>query len=120
MVRRIRAAHPGADVRFVDTVCQPTRDRLAAARRLAARCAVVVVVVVGGRGSNNTRHLLRACREAGARAHQVETAAEIDPAWFAGADLVGLTAGTSTPDETVEAVRAALLALPPQRGEAKP
>lgn len=111
MVDRIRATFPQADVRFIDTVCQPTKDRQIAARRLAAQCEVVVVV--GGRGSNNTRQLVRTCEAEGARVHHVERAAELDRSWFAGVESVGLTAGTSTPDDVIEEVRAALAGMSP-------
>jgi 4-hydroxy-3-methylbut-2-en-1-yl diphosphate reductase len=106
MVDRIRAAFPDAEVKFRDTVCQPTKDRQLAARRLATECDVVVVV--GGRNSNNTRQLARSCEAEGARAYQVERPDDLRPEWLSGARTVGLTAGTSTPDETIEAVRAAL------------
>jgi 4-hydroxy-3-methylbut-2-enyl diphosphate reductase len=109
MVDAIRAAFPRSEVRFADTVCQPTKERQSAARRLAASCEVVIVV--GGRNSNNTRQLVRACQAEGARAHQVESAADLRPEWLAGAEQVGLTAGTSTPDETIQAVHRALLEL---------
>lgn len=106
MVDRIRAAFPEAEIRFFDTVCQPTKDRQLAARRLASQCQVVVVV--GGRGSNNTRQLVRTCETEGARVHHVERARELDPRWFRGIETVGLTAGTSTPDEIIAEVHAAL------------
>lgn len=109
VVDRIRAAFPNAEVRFVDTVCRPTKERQSAARRLAKECEVVIVV--GGRSSNNTRQLLRACEAAGARAYQVESAAGLRAEWIAGVERVGLTAGTSTPDETIEETRRALVAL---------
>jgi 4-hydroxy-3-methylbut-2-enyl diphosphate reductase IspH len=44
----------------------------------------------------------------------VETAADLRPEWFAGIETVGLSAGTSTPDETIEAVHHALLQLASQ------
>jgi 4-hydroxy-3-methylbut-2-en-1-yl diphosphate reductase len=109
MVDLIRAAFPDAEVRFADTVCQPTKERQTAARRLAASCEVVIVV--GGRNSNNTRQLVRACEAEGARAYQVESAVDLRAEWLAGAERVGLTAGTSTPDETIQAVHQALLEL---------
>lgn len=109
LVAQIRAAYPQAEVRFVDTVCQPTKERQAAARRLGAQCQVVVVV--GGRNSNNTRQLVRTCAAAGARVYQVEDAAGLHPEWLEGVETVGLTAGTSTPDDTIAAVEAALLDL---------
>jgi 4-hydroxy-3-methylbut-2-enyl diphosphate reductase len=111
IVETIRATFPAAEVRFADTVCQPTKERQSAARRLAASCEVVVVV--GGRNSNNTRQLVRACEAEGARAYQVESAADLRTEWFAGVESVGLTAGTSTPDETIAGVHHALLQLAP-------
>jgi len=63
---------------------------------------------VGGRHSNNTRELAARCRERGMPAVHVQGAADLDPAWFAGLGRVGLTAGTSTLDETVDEVRQAL------------
>jgi len=113
MVDAMRAALPEAEVRFRDTVCQPTKDRQTAARRLAASCDVVIVV--GGRGSNNTRQLVRTCEAESARAYQVEGAAELREEMLHGAARVGLTAGTSTPDDVIEQVHQALLRLAEQR-----
>ena len=109
-VARIRdaviAKNPGADVRFVDTVCKPTRDHQAALEDLLDR--VEAVVVVGGRNSNNTKALVERCRERGARAWHVRGPGDLDPTWFLGVRTVGLTAGTSTLDETIDAVQEAL------------
>ncbi len=109
LVDALRAARPGAEVCFRDTVCQPTKDRQEALKKLLAEAEVVIVV--GGRGSNNTRQLVLAAEAAGRRAHQIERPDELDPAWLAGAAVVGLTAGTSTLPETVRAVHARLEAL---------
>lgn len=106
MVEALRAARPGAEVRFCDTICQPTKDRQNALQKLLAEAEVIIVV--GGRGSNNTRQLALAAEAAGRRAHQVERAEEIDPRWLDGAETVGVTAGTSTLPETVAAVCARL------------
>ena len=102
LVGRMRARFPGSEVVYRDTVCQPTKDRQEAAERLAA--ASTVVVVVGGRHSHNTRRLAETCRGGCSRVHHVENATELDPGWFGEGDRVGLTAGTSTPDEEIEAV----------------
>jgi 4-hydroxy-3-methylbut-2-enyl diphosphate reductase len=69
------------------------------------------VVVVGGKNSNNTRELVARCRERNLHAYHVQGAADLDPSWFAGVGTVGLTAGTSTLDETIEDVYRALLEL---------
>lgn len=102
LVEMIRRERPGVEVRWVDTVCQPTKDRQQALDEL---CRVSdVVVVVGGRNSNNTRELAARVGALGARARHVEGPEDLDPRWFEGVTDVGVTAGTSTLDETVEAV----------------
>jgi 4-hydroxy-3-methylbut-2-en-1-yl diphosphate reductase len=100
----IRRRFPCADVRVFDTVCKPTKERQSAAVEMAVQADVVVVV--GGRSSNNTRELVKTCARYCARVHHVETAADICDDWFNGANVVGLTAGTSTPDEVIDRVEA--------------
>jgi 4-hydroxy-3-methylbut-2-en-1-yl diphosphate reductase len=102
LVDHLRRRFPQSEVRFVDTVCQPTKQRQHAAEELGRLCEVIVVV--GGANSNNTRQLAATCRQQGARVYQIETARELDPSWFVEARDVGLTAGTSTPDEVIDAV----------------
>lgn len=102
LAKALRERFPAAEVKLVDTVCSPTKQRQNAALRLAVECDVVIVV--GGRHSNNTRELAASCARYCQRVYHVESASELDPAWFRGNDRVGLTAGTSTPDATIEAV----------------
>jgi 4-hydroxy-3-methylbut-2-enyl diphosphate reductase len=102
----IRAKFPKSEVKFVDTVCQPTKLRQNAATDLAAR--VEVMIVIGGCQSNNTRELAETCRKQCGRVHQVETANDLRPEWFANCETVGITAGTSTPDDVISAVEARL------------
>ncbi|MBL9153079.1 MAG: 4-hydroxy-3-methylbut-2-enyl diphosphate reductase [Verrucomicrobiales bacterium] len=102
LVAVMRDRFPGAEVRLVDTVCQPTKDRQAALADLCARSDAIVVV--GGRNSNNTAQLVETARRLGCRAWQVERPEEVEAGWFRRQDRVGVTAGTSTLDETVQAV----------------
>ena len=102
LVEAIRRARPQSEVRFTDTVCQPTKSRQNALRKLIAECDTMVVV--GGRNSNNTIQLVAAASAAGLVVFHIERAEELDPAWFRDAEHVGLTAGTSTLKETVAAV----------------
>ena len=104
--RRVARLNPLADTRLVDTVCEPTRLRQRAMLALVNR--VDAVVVVGGRGSNNTRRLVQVCQEHRAPTLHVERADELDPGWFDDVGTVGLTAGTSTLDETIDEVHRAL------------
>ena len=106
LVAALRRARPASEVRFSDTVCQPTKNRQNALRKLLAECDTMVVV--GGRNSNNTVQLVTAASAAGLAVFHIERAEELDPAWFCAAENVGLTAGTSTLKETVAAVHARL------------
>ncbi len=92
-----------------NTICDATEKRQSAACELAAE--VDVVVVVGGRNSANTARLAQLCAAIESRTHHIESAAELEPAWFAGARRIGVTAGASTPDEEIEATVTALQAL---------
>jgi 4-hydroxy-3-methylbut-2-enyl diphosphate reductase len=102
LVELIRRRFPCAEVRFIDTVCQPTKQRQSAAVELAQQCDVVVVI--GGAHSNNTRELVATCALHCGRVHYVQTAADLKPDWFVNAGTVGITAGTSTPDESIDEV----------------
>lgn len=102
LVVLIRQRFPKSEVRFVDTVCRPTKQRQAAAVELAQQCDVVIVI--GGAHSNNTHELAATCRQHCARVHHVQDAGGLRVEWFADAQTVGITAGTSTPDCMIEQV----------------
>jgi 4-hydroxy-3-methylbut-2-enyl diphosphate reductase len=103
LVESIRRRFPRTDVAFIDTVCQPTKDRQEAMRQLVDETEVIVVV--GGPESNNSRKLTEFARGRGRTAYQVARAGELRREWFDGVRVVGLTAGTSTPDDVIEEVR---------------
>ena len=104
IVGLIRRRFPSADVRFLDTVCKPTKERQTAAVDMARQADVVIVV--GGATSNNTRELVKTCAQHCARVHHVQTDADVRDEWLLGAAIVGLTAGTSTPDDVIDRVEA--------------
>ncbi len=106
LVRLMRERFPQSEVCFVDTVCQPTKQRQNTAVELAQKCDMVIVI--GGAHSNNTQELVKTCSRFCARVHHVQTADDLLMNWLAGAQIVGITAGTSTPDKTVAAVEARL------------
>lgn len=97
------------ELRVCNTICSATAKRQEAAAVLADEADVIVVV--GGHNSGNTTRLVQICAERNPRTHHVETAEEIDPAWFAGATTVGVTGGASTPDVQIRGVIDAIEAL---------
>ena len=97
------------ELRIINTTCPETDERYHAARELAAECDLLIVI--GGRNSANTRKLAQTCASTGVETHHVETAAEIEVAWLEGRECVGVTAGASTPDESIDEVVARLRQL---------
>jgi (E)-4-hydroxy-3-methyl-but-2-enyl pyrophosphate reductase len=97
------------ELKVFNTVCPVTIKRQDAAEQLAE--IVDTVVVVGGKNSANTRELVNLVRMSGGTAYHVEHAADLDPTWFRGRETVGLIGGTSTPMETLLAVKARMEAL---------
>ncbi len=102
LVQRLRERYPNSEIRFVDTVCQPTKQRQNAAVALAQQCDVVIVI--GGAQSNNTHELVQTCSQFCPRVYHVQTAADLRAEWFRETDTVGITAGTSTPDSLINGV----------------
>jgi len=89
------------ELRIINSICDETEKRQDAALELAQRSDCVLVV--GGRNSANTKRLAEICA-ALVETHLIETAAEIKAVWFNGKKHIGITAGTSTPDSSIEEV----------------
>jgi 4-hydroxy-3-methylbut-2-en-1-yl diphosphate reductase len=102
LVAHLRGRFPDSEIEFIDTVCQPTKDRQSALRDLCQQ--VDVVIAVGGCNSNNTHQLVKTAQSYGVSAYRVGTAEELRDEWFHGAETIGVTAGTSTLHETVQEV----------------
>ena len=92
----------GGEIRVFNTICDATAVRQEEAKQLAGQ--VDCMLVVGGFNSANTRRLSEVCAELQPRTHHIETASEIDPAWFEGVERVGVTAGASTPKWIIDEV----------------
>jgi 4-hydroxy-3-methylbut-2-enyl diphosphate reductase len=98
------------ELKIVNTVCPVTirrqQDTLETARE------VDLMVVVGGRSSANTKELTRLCEIVGTKAIQIESVADLtDSDAFTDAKIVGITGGTSTPIEDLQAVAERILEL---------
>jgi 4-hydroxy-3-methylbut-2-enyl diphosphate reductase len=92
-----------ARVDRADTICYATKENQDAARVLALDPEVDVIVVIGGKKSANTKHLWDICREA-KPSYLIQGADDLEATWFDGAEVVGVTAGSSTPDYVIEEV----------------
>lgn len=94
------------ELRVFNTICSATTVRQNEARTIARQADMMLVI--GGFNSANTTRLAQICQDIQPRTHHVETAGQIDPAWFVGVTTVGITAGASTPrwiiDEVMERV----------------
>ncbi|HET9823580.1 MAG TPA: 4-hydroxy-3-methylbut-2-enyl diphosphate reductase [Burkholderiaceae bacterium] len=90
-------------------ICYATQNRQDAVKVLTPQ--VDVVIVVGSPTSSNSNRLRELAARLGRPAYMVDDAQGLDPAWFAGAQRVGLTAGASAPDVLVQQVIARIRAL---------
>ena len=115
VVKALRETFPGIGEPPSSDICYATTNRQRAIRDVAA--GADVVLVVGSTNSSNSLRLVEVAERAGAAAHLVDGAEQVDPAWLADAGTVGLTAGASAPPALVEEVVAALAALGPIRRE---
>ena len=97
-----------SELRIIDTICHDIRQRQAAALELAGK--VDLMLVIGGHTSANTHHLVELCSLT-AKTYLVETAEEIQLAWLQGQCHIGITAGASTDEQTINEVLARLKAL---------
>jgi small subunit ribosomal protein S1 len=85
-----------AEIKIFNTICNATTKRQESAKKLAEE--VEMMIVVGGKNSANTSRLYKICRDTGTATYHIETARELDPAWVKHAEVVGVTAGASTPE----------------------
>jgi 4-hydroxy-3-methylbut-2-enyl diphosphate reductase len=90
-------------------ICYATQNRQDAVKVLSAE--VDLVIVVGSPTSSNSNRLRDVAQRYGSESYMVDTAAELQPAWFEGKTRVGLTAGASAPDILVQEVIARMRAL---------
>ena len=93
-----------------DTICYATKENQDAARELARDPEIDLIIVIGGKKSANTKHLWEICREA-KPSYLVQGADDIEPAWFDGVNVIGVTAGSSTPDYVIDEVEQRIASL---------
>ncbi len=90
------------EFRILNTICNATHERQDSALKLAGE--VDIMIVVGGKNSANTKHLAEVCETTGVETRHIESASELQTAWFRGKKTAGVTAGASTPDWIIKEV----------------
>ena len=100
LAAHVKERFPETDVR--ETICSATEIRQEEVRALAQR--VQAMIVIGGRNSGNTRRLADISRELGLPTWHIETADELEGLDFSPFNLVGVTAGASTPSWIIDRV----------------
>ena len=90
------------DLRFINTICFPTRRNHEQIKELALQCDVMIVI--GSFTSANSKRLTQLALERNKRSYQVTTADDLDMFWFNDCETVGISAGASTPDEIINDV----------------
>ena len=95
------------DFGYVDTICNPTKQRQSGTEELARK--VEVMVVIGGLHSSNSKELAQKAKELGVETHYIQSAEQVKKEWFSGKKEIGVSAGASTPDilidEVVDAIK---------------
>ncbi|WCE04214.1 4-hydroxy-3-methylbut-2-enyl diphosphate reductase [Pseudoxanthomonas sp. JBR18] len=109
IIEALRARYPAMQGPKNDDICYATQNRQDAVRDLARECDLVLVV--GSPNSSNSNRLRELAQRDGVEAHLIDGAQEIDPAWIAGKQHVGVTAGASAPDVLIDGVIARLREL---------
>ena len=100
VIDEIRGRFPDAAIR--NDICYATTNRQSAVHAIAQQADLVLVV--GSENSSNSVRLQEVAAGTGTRAYRVDGIEDIDPAWYEGVEVVGLTAGASVPDELLDPI----------------
>ena len=100
IIERLKARFPAIVGPKTDDICYATTNRQQAVKQLATECDLVLVI--GSTNSSNSNRLVEVAREQGAASHLIDNSLQVDDAWLAGVESVGITSGASAPEELVE------------------
>ena len=87
---------------FVDTICNPTKQRQSDTEDIAKESDIVIVI--GGKNSSNSKELYAKCKELGVESYFIQSEEQLQKEWFIGKESIGVTAGASTPDYLINKV----------------
>jgi 4-hydroxy-3-methylbut-2-enyl diphosphate reductase len=107
IIDALKARFPGLVSPPKDDICYATQNRQNAVKAIAREAEVILVI--GAKNSSNSIRLTEVAQDASRKAHLINDASEINPAWFKGVRCVGVTSGASAPEhlvlEVVEALK---------------
>ncbi len=109
IIETLKARFPTLVAPAKDDICYATQNRQNAVKAIAREAEVILVI--GARNSSNSIRLTEVGEVAGRRTYLINDAGEINPAWFAGVECVGVTSGASAPEHLVQNVVDALKQL---------
>lgn len=90
------------EIKIFNTICDTTTIRQLESIELAKK--VDCMIIIGGKNSANTKRLALICKEINPKSYHIEVAQDIDFSWFFPSDVIGVTAGASTPDWVIKEV----------------
>ena len=93
----------GYDINVVNTICNATHERQVEASQIASD--VDGMIVIGGKNSSNTQKLFEICRRECGNTVFIQTLADLDDGWLRDVQKIGITAGASTPNKSIEEVQ---------------
>jgi 4-hydroxy-3-methylbut-2-enyl diphosphate reductase len=102
VIEALRDRFPNLQAPPREDICYATQNRQDAVKELALHSDVVLVI--GSDNSSNSNRLVEVARSMGSPAHLVDDESQIDPAWLAGRDTIGVTSGASAPEWLVARV----------------
>lgn len=102
VIDALRARFPAIEGPRKNDICYATQNRQDAVKEMASQCDIVLVV--GSPNSSNSNRLRELAERIGASAYLIDNEKDIQPAWFAGKQRVGVTAGASAPEVLVQKV----------------
>jgi 4-hydroxy-3-methylbut-2-enyl diphosphate reductase len=102
IIKAIRRRFPDVHAPKKEDICYATSNRQWAVKDLMEE--VDLLLVIGSRNSSNSNRLVDVARAGGVAAHLIDDETDIDEAWLAGVETVGVTSGASAPEKLVERV----------------
>ncbi|MCH8329322.1 MAG: hypothetical protein IIB81_02935, partial [Nanoarchaeota archaeon] len=92
----------GKNFVYVDTICNPTKQRQADTEEIAKKADVMVVI--GGKNSSNSKELAAKSKELCVETYFIQSAEQLEKEWFKGKEHIGITAGASTPHNLINEI----------------